>query len=380
MKYCALTTISVSLRSFVLPSAIHLAANGYDVTVGCQADDNLAKEIPSNIKYLPLSISRGYSLGASLKTIIQLYRYFRKEKIQMVEYGTENISLCAAIAGWAARVPVRIYNHWGARYIGFTGMSRRISLFIEKTIARFSTHVRQQTVKNMEMCVADGVYPASKVKVLGYGGTVGADFNRFDISKKEEYNQAFRAKYHIPLDDIVFGDVGYIRKDKGHDELLTAFKSISNPHVWLVLVGDVFEPDAPEKELMEWAKKSERVIFTGRVRDVEHYVAAFDCMIHPSYREGLGMVLQEAGAMGVPYIACDIPGPGEIGVDGVTGLLVEKGNANDLQEKMQKLIDNPNLIKSMSREMYNLTKERYERGRMVQRILEDRNELKQSIK
>ena len=88
-------------------------------------------------------------------------------------------------------------------------MSRKISFFIEKAIASFSTHVRQQTVRNMEMCVADRVFPAAKVKVLGYGGTVGADFNRFNIEKKEEYNQLFRAKHQISLNDIVFGDVGY---------------------------------------------------------------------------------------------------------------------------------------------------------------------------
>lgn len=379
MKYCALTTISGSLQSFVMPSAVCLSQNGFDVTVGCQADEQFAKELPSNIHYIPLKISRGYSIKGTIVGIWQLYRFFRREHIQMVEYGTENVSLCAALAGWAARVPVRIYNHWGARYIGFTGISRKMSLILERTIARFSTDVRQQTVKNMEMCVADKVYPAWKVKVLGYGGTVGADFSRFDIAKKEEYNQKFRTKHHIPFEDVVFGDVGYIRKDKGHDELLTAFKNISNSNIWLVLVGDIFEPDAPEKDLMEWAKNSERVIFTGRVRDVEHYVAAFDCMVHPSYREGLGMVLQEAGAMGVSYIACNIPGPGEIGIDGVTGLLVEKGNAMDLQEKMQMVIDDTSLLKKMSCEMFNLTKERYERSKMVKRILDDRLELKQRI-
>lgn len=379
MKYCALTTISGSLRSFVMPSAICLSQNGFDVTVGCQADEQFAHELPPNIHYIPLKISRGYSIKGTIVGIWQLYRFFRKVHIQMVEYGTENVSFCASIAAWMARVPIRIYNHWGARYIGFSGIRKKMSFLIERTIACFSTDVRQQTVKNMEMCVADKVYPASKVKVLGFGGTVGADFYRFNIAKKKEYNQEFRVKHHIPFDDIVFGDVGYIRKDKGHDELLTAFKRISNSHAWLVLVGDVFEPDAPEKELMEWAKNSHRVIFTGRVRDVEHYVAAFDCMVHPSYREGLGMVLQEAGAMGVPYIACNIPGPGEIGIDGVTGLLVEKGDSQDLQEKMEKVINDTSLLKKMSCEMYNLTKERYERSKMVKRILDDRLELKQRL-
>lgn len=298
----------------------------------------------------------------------------------MVEYGTENVSFCASIASWAARVPVRIYNHWGARYVGYTGGLRKFSLFIERTIASFSTTVRQQSPKNMQQCVEDKLYPAKKVSVLGYGGTVGADFKKFDITRKPEWRAAFRAKHNIPDTDIVFGDVGYIRKDKGHNELLTAFRNICNEHTWLVLVGDLFQPDAPDSELMEWARNSDRVIFTGRVNDVEHYVAAFDVIVHPSYREGLGMVLQEAGAMGVPYIVCDIPGPGEIGFDGKTGLLVEKGNATDLQDKMQILIDNPSLISEMSDAMFKLTRERYERKKMLQRILDDRNKLKSNLK
>lgn len=380
IKYCTLTTISVSIRSFILPSAINLAENGYEVTIGCQKDDKLAKDIPEGIHYLPLSIERGFSLKSTIKAIWQLYRFFCKNNVQMVEYGTENVSFCASIAAWLARVPVRIYNHWGARYVGYTDVARQFSLFIERTTALLSTTIRQQSPKNMQICVADKVYSAKKVKVLGYGGTVGADFQKFDISQKEQWSKDFRQKYGIAIDDIVFGDIGYVRKDKGHDELLTAFKNICNEHTWLVLVGDVFEPDAPETNLMEWAKESKQVIFTGRVSDVEHYAAAFDCIVHPSYREGLGMVLQEAGALGVPYIACDIPGPGEIGIDGTTGLLVEKGNAVDLQKKMKSLFDNPTKINEMSKAMFELTKERYERSVMLKRILDDRNELMKLVK
>ena len=379
IRYCALTTIASSIRSFVLPSAIHLAENGYDVTIGCQKDDKLATDLPANLHYLPLNIERGFSLKGTLMATWQLYRFFRKEKIQMVEYGTENVSLCASIAAWAARVPVRIYNHWGARYVGYTGLARQFSLLIERTSALFSTTIRQQSPKNMQMCIDDKVYPAKKVSVIGYGGTVGADFKRFDIGQKEVWNKIFRQKYNIPMEDIVFGDIGYIRKDKGHNELLIAFRNICNEHIWLVLVGDVFEPDAPDPELMEWAKQSNRVIFTGRVSDVEHYAAAYDVIVHPSYREGLGMVLQEAGALGIPYIACDIPGPGEIGIKGETGLLVEKGNTADLQKKMQYLLNHPESIRKMSKAMFLLTKERYERNKMVQRILDDRNKLKNSL-
>lgn len=379
INYCALTTIAGSLKSFVMPSAIFLSNNGYDVTVGCRSDDEISTIIPVNIKYIPLSISRGYSVKSTIKATRELYRFFKRENIQMVEYGTENISFCASIAAWAAKVPIRIYNHWGARYVGFTGLSRQLSFLLEKTIARLSTTIRQQSPLNMQICINDGLYSKDKVKVLGYGGTVGADFSKFDISHKAEWNSAFRKEHNIPMDDIVFGDVAAIRKDKGHDELIAAFRKLNNRNAWLVFVGSVFAPDAPSSELMDWAKDSDRVIFTGRVNDVEHYVSAFDCIVHPSYREGLGMVLQEAGAVGVPYIACNIPGPGEIGIDGETGILVEKGNVEDLFNKMQYLINDRHKLKEMSVNMYKLTKARYERSVMLQRILDDRNELRRLL-
>lgn len=364
------------MRSFVLPSAYNLSRNGYDVTVGCKRDDVLAAELPECITYLPLDIERGFSFKGTIIGILQLYKYFRKNKIEMVEYGTENVSFSGSIAAWLARVPVRIYNHWGARYVGYPeGFSRRFSMFIERTCACFSTVVRQTSELNRQMCVSDRIYDAQKVKVLGYGGTVGADFSRFDISKKTQWNSAFRLKYRIPEKDFVFGDICWVRRDKGSNELISAFRKLNQRDAWLVFVGDIYQENPIEKDLLDWALSSDRVIFTGRVLDVEHYLAAFDCLVHPSYREGFGMVLQEAGALGVPSITTDIPGPKEFGEPGQTGLLVNCKDVEDLLEKMLILYNDRQLLSRLSVNVYEMTKERYERNVMLQRILEDRNEL-----
>lgn len=376
IKYCALTTLSLNMRSFMMPAALHLAKNGFNVTIGCKRDDAFAKSIPTELTYLPLDIERGFSLKGTLIGIWQLYWFFRKNKIQMVEYGTENVSFCGSIAAWIARVPVRIYNHWGARYVGYSkGAVRSFSIFIEKTCAKLSTVVRQSSELNRQMCVNDGIYKAEKVKVLGYGGTVGADFNRFDISKKKKWNKVFREKYGIGENDFVYGDICWVRRDKGSNELISAFRRLNRKDAWLVFIGDIYDKDPVEKELLNWAKASDRVLFTGRVLDVERYVAGFDCLVHPSYREGLGMVLQEAGAMGVPCITTNIPGPKEFGVPGKTGLLVNSMDTDDLFEKMEMLYMDRDMLNQMSNAIYEMTKERYERGVMLQRIMDDRFKL-----
>ena len=375
INYCALTTLASSMRNFVLPSLLNLNNKGYQITAGCMADEQFAQALPKEISYLPLKIKRGYSVVGTLATTWQLFRFFRKNKTQMVEYGTENVAFCAAIAAWLAHVPVRIYNHWGARYVGFNGMMRIFSLYIERIASLFSSDVRDVSPKNLEMCLKDKVYPVRKAKVLGYGGTIGADFKRFDISRKSEYNRQTRQKFNIPDSDMILGDIGYLRKDKGTNELITAFRKLNRQDIWLMLVGDVFNPDAPQKDLMEWAQNCSHVVFTGRVMDVEHYVAAFDCLIHPSYREGLGMVLQEAGAMGVPYITTDIIGPSEFGISGKTGLIAKVADADDLYEKMLSLINNREKLQEMSQEVYQYTKDKFERSIMLKRLLDDRNQL-----
>lgn len=379
IRYCALTTISLNMRSFVLPAALYLAQNGYDVTIGCKRDEQFAEAVDGKpITYLPLKIERGFSAKGTITAIWQLYRFFKKNHIQMVEYGTENVSFCGSIAAWLAGVPVRIYNHWGARYVGYPeGFARSFSIFIEKTCARFSTVVRQSSELNRQMCIADGIYPAEKVKVIGYGGTVGADFNRFDIHKRADYNETFRTKYGIGKNDFVFGDICWVRRDKGSNELISAFKKLNKLDAWLVFIGDIYDEDPVDKDLLKWAQNSDRVIFTGRVLDVEHYVAGFDILVHPSYREGLGMVLQEAGAMGIPCITTDVIGPKEFGIPGTTGLLVKKADSDDLYEKMKFFYDDRERLESFSKATYVMVKERYERGIMVKRILEDREELRE---
>ena len=372
IKYGAFTTLAQSIRQFMLPALLYMSENGFDITIGSKYHEKEVTGFPTEFKYKELDLDRGFHLWKTIKNIFILYKFFRKEKFDIIEYGTENVSMCASIAGWMAGVPIRIYDHWGARYVGYTGFNRFLSKTIERINALFSTAVVQTSHKNLEMCVADGLYPRKKVQVIGYGGTVGADFSKFDRGQKASWGATFREKYGIPENDLVLGDVGFVRKDKGTNELLQAFLNINDSHLWLVFVGEIYEPDAPDKQLLEEAKKTGRVIFTGKVMDVEHYLAAYDVLVHPSYREGFGMVLQEAGAMGIPYITTNIPGPSEFGVDGKTGLLVERANTSDLEEKMKMLIANKELIQTMSEEVYKLTKDRFERSVMVKRIYEHR--------
>lgn len=377
IKYCALTTISSSMKSFMLPALYELKENGFEITVACAADDELAEQIKNDMRYFPLDISRGFNLKKTISNIFRLARFFRKEKFDVIEYGTENVSLCASVAGFLAGTPIRIYDHWGARYVGLTGISRFLSVWIERIAALFSTDIRQVSNLNSEMCVKQRIYPKRKVKVLGKGGTIGVDFNKFDCSKKEEYRKSVTESYSLSDNAIIFGYVGRIQRDKGINELLSAFKEIyrKDNNAFLILVGPIDTENPILEDNYNWAKACPNVIFTGYVSDIYRWMGAFDILVHPTYREGFGMVLQEAAAMKTPIITTDIMGPGEFINDEKTGILVNAKDSEDLKNAMIKMKEHKELRLEFAEKCYDYTKENFERSVMVKRILDDRKNL-----
>jgi len=66
----------------------------------------------------------------------------------------------------------------------------------------------------------------------------------------------------------------------------------------------------------------------------------FDIFVLPSEREGLSLVLIEATAASLPIVATDVGGNSEIVIDGVTGYLVPKENAEVLADKILRLLKN----------------------------------------
>ena len=139
--------------------------------------------------------------------------------------------------------------------------------------------------------------------MLGEGGTIGVNLNDYPLDKKAEWCNAIREKYGVESDSYVFGFIGRLSKDKGNNELIQAFKDICDgKNMTLLLVGP--DEGTLDKELSEWAHQSKQVVFTGGVPhdDMPKHLAAMDVLVHPTYREGFGMVLQEAMAMEVSII------------------------------------------------------------------------------
>ena len=151
--------------------------------------------------------------------------------------------------------------------------------------------------------------------------------------------------------------------------MLSAIRRLSQDNVKLVCVGsdELSDNDIP-LELKAWVKGSGIVIFAGEKseKEVIKYYAAMDAYVHPTYREGFGMVLQEAGAMGCPVITTDIPGAGEVLVNGESCLLVKPKNVEELVAAMNKLYEDRAFCKKLGENARNYVEEKYERNSMLE--------------
>jgi glycosyltransferase involved in cell wall biosynthesis len=140
--------------------------------------------------------------------------------------------------------------------------------------------------------------------------------------------------------------LGRLKRHKMPDHALKAFTMIKNelPHakMWVIGDGDMRE----ELKLMN----IQDVVFYGHIKDELKYdlLRKAHLLLVPSLREGWGLVVTEANAMGTPAIAYDSPGLRDSVVDEKTGILVKDKTPQNLASSALALLKNPDLLKIFS--------------------------------
>lgn len=373
-KICFITTIPLTLNTFVLNTAKYLHENtDWDISFICSDENDFGLSLPKYIHYFPVQMERGISI-AGVKAMLEMKKIFKREKFDLIQYSTPNASLYASMAGRLAHVPVRLYCQWGIAFVGFQGLKRKIFQMEEKYVCHLSTHIEPDSNSNLRFAHEIGLYPKGKGSVIWNGSACGVNLTKFDISNKEEYRKDIREQLDISEDAFVYGFVGRITRDKGVNELLEAYKKL-NDDSYLIMVGPSEVDETINQELYTWASKNEKIKFTGYTTVVEQYLSAMDCYILPSYREGFGMGVVEAEAMGVPVIVTDIPGPTDAMIDNETGIVVQKADVESLYNAMISIREDKVRYFVMAEKAHDFAVYNFEQKQLFNYILEDRKKL-----
>ena len=251
-------------------------------------------------------------------------------------------------------------------------MERTILKVLERIACRNSTSIECVSKSNMEMGISEGLFPREKVTVVWNGSTGGVDLSRFDFSKRQQWRKEIRKELGYSSNDFVYGFVGRITKDKGIDELLSAFLELKD-NSKLLLVGDIEKDNHLDVDLLAKAQQNSNIKFHSFVSDIERYYAIIDVLVLPSYREGFGNVVIEAGAVGTPAIVTDIPGPTDTIDREKTALVVPVKNPHALAESLRKIRERDYV--NMGENAAQFAKEKFDSKVLCEKILERKKEI-----
>jgi len=374
---CILTTVSSSIKAFYQGQIEALNEAGFKTTVVCSDDEKLKELLPKQTKYHPVSFSRIVSPLQDINAIYKLFRLFKTEKFNIVQYSTPKASLLSSIAAFLAGVPCRIYILWGLYYTGQTSVKRFILKSFEKIICLLSTHIVPIAHEMISLAESEGLAKASKCEVMLNGSACGVDLQRFDPKKWPKARDEIRDKYHIPERAVVIGVVARLTGDKGINELVSAFVEIAEEisYVHLLIVGGQEEKDKLHPQTEKTIKTHPRIHAVGWQQDTIPYYMAMDIFCLPTYREGFGEVNLESQALGLPVVSTNVIGPRESIKDSETGFLVEPKSSKAIVEPLKRLILDPDMRRNIGQRGRRRVEQMFDRKDVIQAVVEHRSKL-----
>lgn len=376
-KICFVTTVYTTYKCFLKQLSQYLYESGdYDISLICNNDEEVVNDIPSFVHYHPVDMKRGVSLSA-FGAIKKIGEILEREQFDIVQYSTPNAAFYTSIAAKKKKVPVRLYCQWGIRYMGFDGWRRNVFKYLEKKTCENSTFIEVESHNIRDFSLDEKLYTPDRSCVIWNGSASGVDLNKFNISKKKYWREKIRAKYSISDKEIVYVFAGRLTADKGVNELLSAFLNIEKyySNVKLLMLGGMDNQESLLPKLMDQAKSSANIIFTGNIPNVEEYYAASDVFVAPSYREGFGLVVIEAEVMGLPAIVSNVPGQVDAIKENETGLTCSVKDSRSLESAMKKLIEDVDLRTNLGNEAARYVEENYEQKKLFEYIKMHRDAL-----
>lgn len=368
IKIIRATTVSQSLNTFCKGVLRELSLK-YEViglsSPGEDLDDVARRE---GVRVIAVPMERHISLVQDCKSLIAMYRVFRKEKPTMVHSMTPKAGLLCMIAAWIARVPVRMHTFTGLVFPTSTGLKRKILMATDWLTCACATHIIPEGEGVKNDLIQNGI-TKKPLRVLGYGNVRGVDMEYYSC-RPEIMELASRIKKDV----FTFVFVGRIVTDKGINELCEAFNKLSGlTQARLLLVGpyeDSLDPISDKSRKIIESNPSMEAVGSKSGDELLAYYAAADCFVFPSYREGFPNTVLEAGAMGLPSIVTDINGSREIIRQGENGIIIPSKNSQALYDAMMIMMNDKSARDRMAGKAREMIASRYEQS-FVRKCLYD---------
>jgi len=308
-----------------------LQKNGYRVVAIAPIDEYSKKFEDLGVEFHNIIINnKGTNPFEEIKLIFDFYRLYKEIKPDVLLHYTIKPNIYGNLAARILKIPV-ISNVSGLGTVFLSdGLSSKIARKLYKIALRFPKKVFYQNKHDRDLFVSSHLVSIERTDVLPGSGI---DINKF----KPIVNSL------IKNNSLRFLFIARLLKDKGLIEFIEAAKRMKQkyPKVEFQILG-AYYPGNPtaitQVEMQEWIN-DDIINYLDTSDNVKSVVATADCIVLPSYREGLSRVLLEGASMAKPLITTNVPGCKEVVDDGVNGFLCKVKDSRDLADKMEKMLN-----------------------------------------
>jgi glycosyltransferase involved in cell wall biosynthesis len=320
-------------------------------------------------------LGREISPLRDLMATIRLARLIRKERPQILHTHTAKAGTVGRVAARLAgsrRPPIVVHTFHGHVLRGYFGPVRTLFFrWLERWLASGTTVLVAVSPQVRDDLVALGIAPRERFVVIRLG--IELDER---VAPERNGRDESRRYLGIPGDRFAVGWIGRMTAVKRTDDVLVAFKRLSDSGVDAVLcmVGDGPDRAGLEQRAHELGVARDTV-FVGYQEDVAPFYAAFDALVLPSVNEGTPVSVIEALAAERPVVVTRVGGVPDIVRDGEDGFLVEAGATDDLADRLAQLARDPALRARMGKQGRERVLPRY----AVDRLVDDVDRLYRSL-
>ena len=339
---------SVYMLNFFLIPHLRALSNFFDITLLLKNDaPEILNKITLPIKIIEIPIERKISIIKDITALFWIYKICKQNKFKSVHTLTPKAGLLGMVGAFLSRIPIRIHTFQGEVWSNKTGVIKFLLKNLDRLIVFCSTEILIVSSTERLFLIKENILFNRQSLVLGSGSIGGVDVKKFKINNK--IKQELRKKNNFTSEDLVFLYLGRICKDKGLIDLANAYLTLLKKYkkIKLVFIGPTEDNTLENLKKIFLDKFEDKVFFKTFTNEPEKDLLIADVFVLPSYREGFGVSVVEAAALGIPSIGSNIHGIQDAIIDNKTGFLYKVKDQHDLSLKMENFIKYPLLRKEM---------------------------------
>lgn len=318
-----------NISNFRLNLIEKLLDEGKQVVVIAPLDEYITyKEQFPTVKHIPLhNLSRdGKNPIKDLKLTFELRKIYKKLKPDLVLHYTHKPNIYGGLAARMAGVrSMAVITGLGYAFL-HQGLTHKVTKILYRLSQRAHSKFIFENEDDRQLFIDEKII--TQEKGIAINGC-GVDTTHY-----------FPHPNGVIKDKIIYTYIGRLLYDKGIMEFVQAAKrlrgQVNKAEFWIVGELDENNPSMVKKsELLSWIDEGS-IVYHGFVKDVKPLIAKSDCIVLPSYREGMPRIVLEGMSMAKPIITTRTAGCRQTIIEGKNGYLVDVADSESLSAAMTK--------------------------------------------